>query len=103
MPLITGNLIENMLLNSKWGKINLLVHDDFTEPLFGIYPKKFLPFLNQSIHQNQFKIIDIVKKYGFNPLNINDSDQSNKNTNFTNINTSADLKKIEKNNNLQKQ
>ena len=62
MPYINKNIINYILKNSKLNNIVITKHGKNIHPLIGIYDRKIVNLLLESIKNKQLKTINLVKK-----------------------------------------
>ncbi|HIP47634.1 MAG TPA: molybdenum cofactor guanylyltransferase [Lutibacter sp.] len=89
-PLLTKDVIQYLLANyDKKKQISICKTDDGLQMLVGIFDKSILPLLKDQINKEDYKLSNLLEKASIQIINVEKfKDQ------FVNINTQADLKKL---------
>jgi molybdenum cofactor guanylyltransferase len=96
-PMISIELIRIILSHDKKNTDALIpVYNGFPEPLSALYRKSCLPAFVESINDGQYKIQDILKKVNVNFVELTPANSIIHPLSFTNVNTSEDIMKLEK-------
>lgn len=95
LPLLPPELYLILLQHLKESIPAVAVSHSGLEPLVAIWPKTILPDVEHEIQQNQFKMHLFLKKMGAVEVSIPDLLPGYEKKWFVNVNTLADLKKIE--------
>ena len=92
MPFITTQAIAYMISESADFDITLPVFDQRTEPLFAVYAKNITVKWLQLLHQENYKLQNIVNHFKVKKINVASHPLFSKKL-FMNINTPEDLEK----------
>ncbi len=93
MPFITPSLLKLLLKQSD--KHNLIIPkhgDNKIEPLCGVYSKKLLPSLEESIRHDKLKMLDFINKVPHCIVDVPFQNSSNYLNIFTNFNCPEDMR-----------
>ncbi|MGE0567404.1 MAG: molybdenum cofactor guanylyltransferase [Bacteroidia bacterium] len=96
MPLIKTELLKFIVLKMDVsGKANIARHNNFIEPMCGIYSKAIIPLLKQQFESNDLKILNVLNQTNVNYIDVDNESFYNKNI-FRNINSMDDITGLEK-------
>ncbi len=97
IPLLDLSIPEVLLHNHiKYDITVALNHNNFPEPLIGVYSKNLLPLIEKQIHRGNLKLMDLLGKVNTNYVTLEKEVFNQSSKPFLNINTKKDL--IELNN-----
>lgn len=94
MPLIQTSLFTNLLAVSETSDIVVPIHDNFMEPLSGIYKRTLIPALEETIAGNRYKMHSFIQMNSFYALEIKPSHGFYNSNMFLNINTITDFNNL---------
>lgn len=88
MPLLNLSLIEHMILQMENEDIGIPYFDGYFQPLYAIYKKSCIPFIENQLNSKNYKIIDFYDKMKIRKFTHDDIIVFDRNlTSFLNINT----------------
>jgi molybdenum cofactor guanylyltransferase len=94
VPLIPTELFEYLLSNAENHNIILPRHDNFLEPLCGIYKKSVIPVLEDAINKQNYKLHTLIDSTSCLSLEISPIQSFYTSSMFLNVNTLADFDKL---------
>lgn len=87
-PFITKELVNKIIETANQFDITIPRHGTKTHPLIGVYSRKVLNVLIQSLKDKELKVMKFIEKFNHNIIDVTDSFPSGQ---FENINAQEDL------------
>ncbi len=94
IPFVSVDLLNYLLLQSENFDVTIAKHEDYCEPLIGIYKKSINNSIKDSINNKQYSLIKLITKLNYNEVIINEKQNFYHNNLFFNVNTKQDLEKL---------
>lgn len=90
VPFVSVVLLNKLVENSKNFDVTIPIHNNKTHQVIGVYDKKCISIFKNELYNNQLKMKVVLEKINLNIVDANKFDEKE----FTNINTSVELKNI---------
>lgn len=90
LPFITADDIRTIIAHRGKSPIAVAEQDDKIQPLFGIYDRSILPFLEETLDKRRFGVFDFARAAGMQLIVLPQADPRSTRSVLTNINTPDD-------------